>query len=333
MKYPLAFVTSLIVSLIVTPLVIKLAGRLGIIDRPVDDRWHKKSTPRMGGVAIFIGFIVASAIFASFQREMLIVLLGGIGVFILGFLDDKFGTFPKTKSLVQIIIASVLVLLGIRLKILPTAAAVPLTILWIVGLTNALNMIVNMDGLSSGIAFVAAIAIFLLSWQSGQTTVPILALALAGACLGFLRYNFKPAKIFMGDCGSLLIGYTLSTLTILGFWQESSAIFPALTAPVLILGYPVFDTTFVTILRLESGGRPWVGGKDHSSHRLVKLGLNERQVVLLVYAFGIVGGLAAFVLLNTTLVVGISVAAFLCMAAIVFGWFLAKLSKDYDNGF
>lgn len=328
MKYLLSFTLSLVVSFLVTPIVIKLARRLGIIDRPVNDRWHKIPTPRMGGVAIFVGFVVASVIFCPFQRETLIVLLGGFGIFTLGFLDDKFGTYPKIKFLVQLGIALALVLLGVRLKILPSAVAIPLTLIWIVMITNAFNLIDNMDGLSAGIAFVASITLFLFSWQGGQTTVPILALALAGACLGFLRYNFKPAKLFMGDCGSLFLGYILSTLAILWFWQNSSPVFPFLVAPGLILGYAIFDTTLVTVLRLKSGGRPWIGGKDHSSHRLVKLGLSERQTVLLLYALGIVVSFSAFLVLRASLTIGISLIAFLCMVAVAFGWILAKVNNS-----
>jgi len=324
MKYLLAFTLSLIVSLIATPIIIRLANRLGIIDRPVDDRWHKTPTPRMGGIAIFAGFIVASAIFVPFQRETLIVLLGGLGIFILGLLDDKFGTFPKAKFLVQLGIALAVVFLGVRLKILPYAVAIPLTLVWLVMITNAFNLIDNMDGLSAGVAFIASITFFLLSWKSMQATVPILALASAGACLGFLPYNLNPAKVFMGDCGSLFLGYILSTLAILGFWQNASPTFPLLAAPVLILGYAVFDTTLVTVLRLKAGGRPWIGGKDHSSHRLVKLGLSEKRAVLLLYALGIVGSFSAFIVLKTGLAIGLSLVVFLCMVAVAFGWILAK---------
>jgi len=233
------------------------------------------------------------------QNTKLIVLIGGFIIFTLGLLDDKFGTIPVVKFLVQLGVASALVSFGIRLRILPTAVAIPLTLVWIVMITNAFNLIDNMDGLSAGVAFIASMTIFLFSRMSGQATVPILALALAGACLGFLPYNFNPAVVFMGDCGSLFLGYILSVLAILGFWQKSSPIFPILTAPVLILGYAVFDTTLVTILRLKAGGRPWIGGRDHSSHRLVMLGLSERKAVLLLYALGILSSVFAFIMLRT----------------------------------
>ena len=323
LKYLLAFALSLTVSLIATPFVIRLAKRRGIIDHPVDNRWHKRAVPHMGGMAIFAGFMVASAVFVPIQRETLIIFLGAVVIFTLGFLDDKFGSYFKIKLMVQFGIALALALLGIKLRILPVAVAIPVTLLWIVGLTNAFNLIDNMDGLSAGVAFIASMTFFLFSWNSGQAIVPVMALALAGACLGFLRYNFNPARIFMGDCGSLFLGYILSTFAILGFWQKSSPIFPILTAPVLVLGYAIFDTTFVTVLRLKAGSRPWIGGKDHSSHRLAMLGLGERKTVLLLYALGIVGAVSAFIVLNTSLVVGLPLVVFLGMVAVAFGWILA----------
>ena len=323
LKYLLAFALSLTVSLIATPFVIRLAKRRGIIDHPVDNRWHKRAVPHMGGMAIFAGFMVASAVFVPIQRETLIIFLGAVVVFTLGVLDDKFGSCFKIKIMVQFGIALALALLGIKLRILPVAVAIPVTLLWIVGLTNAFNLIDNMDGLSAGVAFIASMTFFLFSWNSGQAIVPVMSLALAGACLGFLRYNFNPARIFMGDCGSLFLGYILSTFAILGFWQKSSPIFPILTAPVLVLGYAIFDTTLVTVLRLKAGSRPWIGGKDHSSHRLAMLGLGERKTVLLLYALGIVGAVSAFIVLNTSLVVGLPLVVFLGMVAVAFGWILA----------
>ena len=324
MKYILAFVVSSVVSLIVVPFVGRLANRFGIIDRPARNRWHGRAVPRTGGIAIFAGFMVASAVVGSLQRETLIILSGATVVFILGLLDDKFGTYPRVKFIVQLGIALAVVSLGVRLRILPAAVAIPLTLVWIVGITNALNLIDNVDGLSAGIAFIASMTFFLVFWGSGPATVPILSLALAGACLGFLRYNFNPAKIFMGDSGSLLIGYVLSVLAILGFWQTSSPMFPTLTAPVLILGYAVFDTTLVTVLRLKASGPPWIGGRDHSSHRLIRLGLSERKAVLLLYALGAMASGSAFIVLKTSLAVGVPLVVFLCMAAVVLGWILAK---------
>lgn len=323
LKYLLAFLLSLIVSLIVTPLVIRLGNRLGIVDHPVDNRWHERAVPRMGGIAIFAGFVVASAVFASYQRETLIIFSGAVVIFALGLLDDKFGTHPRIKFMVQFGVALALVLLGVRLRILPATVAIPITLLWIVGLTNAFNLIDNMDGLSAGIAFIASITFFLFSWQNGQTIVPVLSLALAGACLGFLRYNFNPAKIFMGDCGSLLLGYALSVLGILTFWQKTSPVFPVLTAPALVLGYAVFDTTFVTVSRLKAKDPPWIGGKDHSSHSLARLGLGDRKAVPLIYALGIMGSISAFVMLKASTAVGVSLLVFLCIVAIAFGWLLA----------
>jgi len=328
LKYLLVFALSLILSLILVPVAIRMAKRLDMLDHPEKDRWHDRVVPNVGGVAIFISFMLTSVIFVPFQREIWIILSGAVAVFTLGFLDDRFGTHPRIKLIVQFGVALALIFLGVRLRILPAVVAIPVTLLWIVGLINALNMIDNMDGLSGGITFIASMMIFLLSWQRGHSIVPVLALALAGGCLGFLVYNFNPARVFMGDCGSLFLGYTLSVLAILGFWQKSSPVFPLLAAPVLILGYAVFDTILVTVLRLKARGRPWIGGKDHSSHRLARLGLGERGAVLFLYALVIMVGISAFVVLNTGLAIGVPLVVFLSIAAVIFGWFLWKRTEE-----
>jgi UDP-GlcNAc:undecaprenyl-phosphate GlcNAc-1-phosphate transferase len=253
-------------------------------------------------------------------------LAGGLAAFTLGILDDKFGTHPGAKFIVQLSIAFALVLFGVRIRIVPTPLAVPLSLIWVVMLTNAFNLIDNMDGLSAGTATIASLTIFGLTYEkNGQETVPILALALAGACLGFLRYNFNPARIFMGDCGSLFLGFTLSALAILGFWQDaSSPVFSALTAPALIMGYAIFDTILVTVLRLKNGGYPWVGGKDHSSHRLVRLGLSEKNAMLSLYSFGVIGSLSALVIQRSSTMIGLPLVTTLTLIAIGFGWYLDK---------
>ena len=329
LKYLLVFALSLILSLILVPAVSRLARRLNILDCPGKDRWHNRAVPNMGGVAIFISFMLASVVFVPFQREVWVILSGAAVIFILGFLDDRFGTHPRIKFVVQLGVALALILLGVRLRILSAVAAIPVTLLWVVGLINAFNLIDNMDGLSGGVAFIASVTLFLLSWQGDHSIVPVLALALAGGCLGFLVYNFNPARVFMGDCGSLFLGYTLSVLAILEFWQKSSPMFPLLAAPVLILGYAIFDTALVTVLRLKAKGPPWIGGKDHSSHRLVKLGLSERGAVLLLYSLAIVGSMSAFAVLNAGLAVGVSLAIFLSIVAVTFGWFLWKRTEEF----
>jgi len=200
------------------------------------------------------------------------------------------------------------------------------TLVWIVGITNALNLLDNMDGLSSGVTIIAAIAIFGLGLGQGEPLFALLALALIGSCLGFLRYNFKPAKIFMGDCGSLFIGFMLATLAIRASWQHSSHLLPALLAPIVALSVPIFDTSLVTILRLKNGRMPWHGGKDHSSHRLVAIMKgNERLAVLSLYGLGILSGIIALVIPKLNWIAGLALAVALGAGIVFFSLKLAKV--------
>jgi len=331
-RYLFTFITSLIVSLIATPICIKLANRFEIIDKPKDDRWHEKPIPRMGGMAIFISFLVSSIFLHEFEKDTLIVLLGGLGIFGLGLIDDKFGTIPKLKFTVQLIIAVVLALLDVRLKILSKPIAIPITVFWIVGITNGFNLIDNMDGLSTGVTVIAALALFGLSLQKGETSVALLSLAIAGSCLGFLKYNFNPAIVFMGDCGSLFLGYILATLVILGAWQQNSSFTVSFFPPVLIMSVVIFDTTLVTILRLMHGRMPWQGGKDHSSHRLVYiLGGDEKRAVLILYMIAFITSSSALLVtkINSWFIAILFFLGF-GIALIVVGVWLAKI-KCYEK--
>jgi UDP-GlcNAc:undecaprenyl-phosphate GlcNAc-1-phosphate transferase len=234
---------------------------------------------------------------------------------------------------VQVLVAFGVAYFGVVSKILPVNwMNIFLTVFWIVGLINALNFLDNMDGLSSGITIIAALAIFGLSLQKGEASVPLLSLALAGSCLGFLRYNFNPAKIFMGDCGSLFLGYTLATLAVLGCWQSSSPFVGTFFAPILIMGVIIFDITLVTFLRLKHGIMPWIGGKDHSSHRLVSiLKGSEKGAVLILYGMAIIAGvLGSLVLPRLNSFAAILLTVTFGIALIIFGIRLAKV-KCYDK--
>jgi UDP-GlcNAc:undecaprenyl-phosphate GlcNAc-1-phosphate transferase len=242
-------------------------------------------------------------------------------------LDDLFGTHPRVKFAIQVFVGFGTVSFGVASKVLPFSwLNISLTLIWIVMLTNALNLLDNMDGLSSGITIIAALAIFGLSLQKGETNVALLSLALAGSCLGFLRYNFNPAKIFMGDCGSLFLGYMLATLAVLGGWQRSSPFAGTFLSPILILGVAIFDTTLVTILRLKHGRMPWQGGRDHSSHRLVSiLDGNEKGAVLFLYGVGILAGGLALIMMKLNSLTTILIAAIFFLGMILFGIRLAKV--------
>lgn len=327
MNYITTFLLSLVLSLMLTPVVRKAMLRLCILNMPRADRWHRQPIALLGGIAIFISFALTALLKVGLTREVLIVMLGGGVIFALGLLDDLFGTHPKVKFAVQVLVALATAYFGVSARILPHRwTNISLTVLWIVGITNAINLLDNMDGLSSGVTIIAALGILALSFNEGNPNVALLCLALAGGCLGFLRYNFSPAKIFMGDCGSLFLGYSLATLAILGGWQHSSPLVTSFLPPVLILGVPVFDTTLVTIQRFVHRKMPWQGGRDHSSHRLVQiLGGREKSAVLILYGVGVLTGALGLVVAKLSSSSAILITAAFFLGMLVFGMRLAKV--------
>jgi len=210
----------------------------------------------------------------------------------------------------------------VRMKITPAYLAIPVTALWLIGLTNAMNLLDNMDGLAGGVSALIAGGIAIMTCK--HPLIPAVAAAVAGGCLGFLVYNFNPSKLFMGDCGALFLGYTLSALAIEGFWKKSSPWFPSLLVPFFIFSVPIFDTTLVTVSRLKSKIAPWHGGKDHSSHRLVTLGLSERKAVLVLYSLTALGCLTAFAVLSLPPKWVPGLASPLAIIMILMGWRLLR---------
>jgi len=308
--YIITLLTSFLFSLVLTPLVRRLAVKEGFIVRPRDDRWSKKPTALLGGVGIFSSLIIVwltAAIMINFKaafRPLLPLAIGGAAVFLLGLIDDLFEISPQHKLVGQIIIASVLVIFGFQVNRFNSATANQIiSIFWIVGITNAFNLLDNMDGLSAGIAFIAGLFLFLFEIFSGcGSSLPALLLlsAYLGALGGFLIYNFHPASIFMGDAGSLFIGFILAGLTTetsgLTAGPKSGHLISVLVIPVLILFIPILDTTFVSLMRKLSGRPISMGGLDHSSHRMVAIGFSERTTVLALYGFAVVSGLLAMII-------------------------------------
>lgn len=323
---------AFLISASIVPIVRHLAIRCGFVNKPKDERWNHKPIALMGGVAIFLSFVIPTLLMVGVKREIIVLISGGTIIFVLGLLDDIFGTYPLIKFMVQILIALAVAELGIVSKLTGHIwIDLPLTMFWIVGLTNALNLLDNMDGLSSGISIISAMGIFVVSLINGQSLIALSSLALVGACLGFLIYNFKPAKIFMGDCGSLFLGYTLSGLAILSNWQQVDKPMPAFLSSVFILGAPIFDTTLVTILRLKHRKMPWQGGRDHSSHRLVSI-LNNSEVkaVLSLYVFGLLSVILGIMISIVDQLIGMSISTMFFLAAVLFGIRLSKV-KCYED--
>lgn len=314
------FLVSLIVAYLITPLVKLLAIKFDYIDHPKNIKVHAHPTPLLGGLAIFAAFIIAIVTKYSLIciPQIRAILFGVSILLVIGLIDDKMGMMPKVKLLGQFLAAMVVIKSGVRVEFIHNYyGSVIFTYFWIIGITNSFNLLDNMNGLSAGIACIAALFFGLVSYIDGQSIITAISLALAGGALGFLRYNFPKASIFMGDSGSLILGYVLASVAIMGGWK-TYALSTSLMIPILILGYPIFDTTLVSIIRTLEGRSIFQGGKDHSSHRLALLGLKRYRAVLAIYGICICLGVVALIVSMTRWEIGISLvaAAFIAMLAL-----------------
>jgi len=296
--YIAIFLTSFLGSLITTPIIRSLALRAKILDIPSGRKIHLEPIPLLGGLAIAIVFLFFFSILSRKpSNEMLAIFFGSIIILTIGFVDDIIGFPPFLKLSFQIIAAWIIIIFGTSISFTKNPSIdIPLTFLWIVGITNAFNLLDNMDGLSVGIGGIASLFFFILSSLEGQFLIASLSIALAGACFGFLRYNFSPAKIFMGDTGSMFIGFILSIIGIKLRFSDNTHFSWAI--PIIVLGLPIFDTTLVTISRIIRKKKVSEGGKDHTSHRLVAIGLSQGRAVLFLYAIGIALGIFSLILAN-----------------------------------
>jgi UDP-GlcNAc:undecaprenyl-phosphate/decaprenyl-phosphate GlcNAc-1-phosphate transferase len=313
-------------SALLTPLVARWAGSHGMVAAPRQDRWHRQPTPLLGGVAIYAGTLIVILGLARVDARLLGLLVGGSLLFVAGLVDDWRRLRPHTKLVLQILAACVLVVAGVRVETSNLAAiAIPLTILWVVGITNAFNLLDNMDGLSAGTAAIAAFFLFGFSVSVGDAGMALLCLAVAGAALGFLIYNFNPARIFMGDSGSMFLGFMLSGIALLGTREMASDVFFVLLVPAAMMGLPIFDTTLVTIVRTLEGRPLSQGGRDHLSHRLVALGLTERQAVLLLYLLAAGFGCLGLIARSVGVWVSLTVAGITLVVVVLLGAYLAQV--------
>ena len=292
----LIFATALVFAMGVTPLAQHLALRAGFLDQPNARKIHTSPIPRLGGVAMYGAFVVGLILFADrfYVPQMIGIVVGATWVSFLGLWDDRVGLHAGLKLIGQIGGALILVLAGVSVELVPYPFVnVAITVLWVVGITNAMNLLDNMDGLSGGSAAIAATFFLLIAALNGQYLVGSLSAALLGAAIGFLIYNFNPARIFMGDAGSLFIGFMLAAVGIkLRFLNLP--VTATWFIPILVLGLPIFDTTLVFVSRLRRGLNPLTHpGTDHTSHRLVARGLTRREAVLTLYLVAGALGIAA----------------------------------------
>ncbi len=292
----LALAGAFLISFSSTPTVIALANRINALDIPKDERRvHKKPIPLIGGLAIFYGFIISVLCFAVIDYETMGILIGATIMVTVGVIDDMRDLSAKLKLLFQIIAAGVVVYFGVDMEYIANPFArwlgpqyinlglwsVPLTMVWIIGITNAVNLIDGLDGLAVGISSIASVALLSLTLVSQNLNAAIITAALAGAGFGFLPYNFNPAKIFMGDTGSTFLGFVLACISIQGIMKMYALI--SFAVPVLILGLPIFDTLFA-ILRRAFTGKPIMSpDRGHLHHRLLDMGFSQRQTVTILY--------------------------------------------------
>ena len=337
---------SFSITYALVPLVQRIARKAGAVDHPGGRKMHAQSTPLMGGAAIFFGFALVMVLgrdILHFSVELKGVALGAALVFCVGVLDDIWGLSAKVRLLAQFLAVAILIKYGVVLSFLPhtwwgDAAEILFTLLWVVGITNAINFLDGLDGLATGASAINASFFSLVALQTAQPFMMLLSIALVGSCLGFLPHNFRrhnPASIFLGDCGSNFLGFTLAGIGILGDWGTENLV--GLTVPILILGVPIFDTTLTTIVRISTGQvrsfGEWIRftGRDHFHHRLSDLGIGNKKAVWIIYLVSVWLGLEALVLKNAR---GIDAVFSLLQVAIVFvliGSFMVLVQNRYHK--
>ena len=315
--YLLVFVLTFLVVIFATPLIKKLALKLGAVDVPSRRKIHRKVMPRLGGLAIVLGVVVGVAFTMPTSPYMTNVLIGGLIITVVGVIDDIFQIKASHKLLGQLTAAIVVVASGLRIDMinLPLSGFIefglwsyPFTIIWIIGITNAMNLIDGLDGLAAGVSSIALTSILVMAVIDGQWVVVYLSIVLIASTTGFLVYNFHPAKIFMGDTGSLFLGYSISVLSMMGLFKNI-AIF-SFVMPVVILAVPIFDTVFAIIRRILRKKGLFSPDKSHLHYCLLELGFSHRKSVLIIYGISGFFGFSAIIFSATTMWTGISVVVF-----------------------
>lgn len=307
----LAAAAAALVSFLTTPLVKTLAYKVGAIDVPKDNRrMHKEPIPRMGGLAIFLAFLLAVLVFADIDRQLRGILLGSVMIVVLGVMDDIMALKALPKLFVQIAAAGVAVYYGCVIQFISNPnifsdatylnigwLSVPVTVIWIVAITNAVNFIDGLDGLAVGVSAISSASLIVIALLVAETNIAIVMCALFGACLGFIPYNKNPAKIFMGDTGSTFLGYVMATLSISGLFKMYAII--SFAVPFLILGVPIFDICFAFLRRILKGQNPMKADRGHVHHRLIDMGFSQKQAVAICYMLTAILGLAAVLLTSS----------------------------------
>ncbi len=327
--YIAAFASAFAITLVTTPFAKWISIKCGAIDYPKDRGVHKKPMPRMGGVAIVLGFSVTVLMIFFFDKGMstkqfIGFFVGALMIAALGILDDMKNLPAKLKFCVQIVAALIVIFSGTQIHVVlwPVTAAlqkfsIPITLIWIVGVTNAVNLIDGLDGLAAGVSSIAALSLMVLCIMTGSNTAVVLTAALAGACLGFLPRNFNPAEIFMGDTGSTFLGFVLAVTSILGVFKGYALL--AVSVSVLCLGLPVFDTIFAMLRRMAKHQPIMQPDRGHLHHRLIDRGFSQKQAVLILYAISFcLGCLAIFISFKDSRIIVVVLLTVILLSFIIY---------------
>jgi UDP-GlcNAc:undecaprenyl-phosphate/decaprenyl-phosphate GlcNAc-1-phosphate transferase len=326
-QYVLAFVTVFVLSTLSTWAMRRLAPQWGWVEQPRANRWHRQPTAKLGGLAIYFALASGTLLFAPVSPQVGVLLALTTCLFLVGLVDDLIDLRPQSKLVAQIAGGLLLYVGGFHFNTaLPWMLDLAVVVFWVVAITNAMNLLDNMDGLCAGVALIAGVFRFLLYQADGNETGAMLSLVFAGAVAGFLIFNFSPATIFMGDCGAFAIGFFLAALNLTTSQMYAKSLVSILFFPFLVLALPIFDTAFVSVVRWFSGRRLSEGAADHTSHRLVAVGLSERRAVLILYTISGAAGTIAYLLYR----VGFSYAwfglALTVLGLVLFGIFLSSIS-------
>ncbi len=333
LKLLVTLAAALIISFAATPIVKSFAEKVGAIDVPKEARRiHTHPIPRMGGLAIFLGFMISVVLFADITKQVQGILIGAVIIVATGALDDIMNLKYWVKLLAQIAAAVVAVAHGVVIEVLMNpnifspneslllgVLSIPITVFWIVGITNSVNLIDGLDGLACGVSTISSVTMLVVALMVAEGNVAIILAALAGACIGFIPYNFNPAKIFMGDTGALLLGYVLATVSVMGMFKFYAIV--TFVVPILALALPLFDTLFAIVRRLLKGQNPMTPDRGHLHHRLIDMGLSQKQAVAVLYALSAMLGLTA-VVISTSGPLRMLLLAIELFIAIAVGWFI-----------
>ena len=338
-----ALFVAAVVALISTPVVRSLAFRIGAVDVPKDGRrMHDHPIPRMGGLAIFFGFLLSVLVFLPLSLQLRSMLLGAVVIVILGIFDDIYALSAKLKFVVQIAAALIAVLGGNQITVLSNInvfssepywelgwLSYPITVLWIVAITNAVNLIDGLDGLACGVSTISSMTLLVIALNVSEPDVAVLTAALAGACIGFLPYNLNPAKIFMGDTGSTFLGFVLATVSIQGLFKFYTIF--SFAVPFLMLALPIFDTCFAILRRVSKGQSPMAPDRGHIHHRLIDMGFSQKQAVAVLYVISAILGLSAVVLTTNGTVRAMLFLVALCVAGGMAGMIFLNHNNNNNN--